>query len=623
MCSSAFASTLMAEPRMADAFDATQFLASLTHRPGVYRMLNAQDQVLYVGKARDLKRRVSSYFGSKAHHPKTQALMRVVDHVEVTVTASEQEALLLEYNLIKAHAPRFNVLLRDDKSYPYIRVTTHQAYPRFEFHRGSRKAPGQYFGPFPSAGRVRDVLTQLQKLFRVRQCRDSFFANRSRPCLQHQIGRCTAPCVELVEEGEYGRDVTNAMRFLAGRNEQVLDDLVSRMESASARRAYEDAARIRDQIASVREVQATQVVAGKGAADLDAVAVHSEGGVHCVSLVMIRGGRVLGSRNWFPRVPAGQEAAEILEAFCIQHYFEQAAPAEVLLSAAVENAGLLAEVLAERAGHGVAVRHRVRTTRRRWLEMAHDNARAAARQRLAASAGLAAQFTALGEVLELEATPARIECFDISHTAGESAVASCVVWGPDGALKSEYRRFNMREAGEGDDYGAITEAVGRRYLRIQRAEAPLPDLILIDGGRGQVAAARAALEELQLEALPLVGVSKGMGRKPGRESLHRLEARDALSLPGDSPALHLIQQIRDEAHRFAIAGHRQRRGRARQGSVLDEISGVGPRRRRALLQQFGGLQGLRRANVEDLAGVRGISRDLAQKIFDHFHGGGD
>mgnify|MGYP001828706957 CR=1 FL=1 len=602
-------------------FNAKRFLATLTHRPGVYRMLDADGKVLYVGKARDLKRRVASYFGAKAHHPKTQALMRLVDRVEVTVTASEQEALLLEYTQIKAHAPRYNVLYRDDKSYPYIRVTTHQDYPRFEFHRGSRKAPGRYFGPYPSAGNLREVLGQLQKLFRVRQCRDAFFLNRTRPCLQYQIHRCTAPCVDLVTREDYRRDVDNAMQFLSGRNEQVLDDLVTRMESAAADLDYEGAARIRDQIAAVRQVQATQVVAGKQALNLDVIGVHSEAGLNCLVLLMIRGGRVLGSRALFPKVAGAPEAAELVEAFIAQHYFSQPAPPELLVSTLPDNADLLGEVLTERAGHRVAVRSNVRGTRRRWLAMAADNARESTRLRLAANAGLGQQFEALGEALGLDASPERIECFDISHTGGEGTVGSCVVWTAQGAAKSDYRRYNIREAAEGDDYAAMSELVRRRYLRVQRGEAPVPDLVLIDGGPGQLSAACDALEELQFEGLTLVAVAKGHGRKPGREQLHRLGESAPLRLPADSPALHLVQQIRDEAHRFAITGHRQRRGLARQGSTLDQIAGVGPQRRRALLQRFGGLQGLKRASVDDLAAVRGVSRDLARRILEFFHGG--
>lgn len=601
-------------------FDAQRFLATLTHRPGVYRMLDAQGRVVYVGKARDLKRRVSSYFGAKAHHPKTQALMRIVNRVEVTVTASEHEALLLEHTQIKEHSPRYNVLYRDDKSYPYIRVTTHQEYPRFEFHRGSRKAPGRYFGPYPNAGNLRQVLGQLQKLFRVRQCRDSFFANRTRPCLQYQIHRCTAPCVGLVSRTDYARDVNTAMRFLSGRDEQVVDELVGRMEAAAGDLDFESAAKIRDQIAAVRQVQATQVVAGKTVQELDVIAVYGKAGVYCLVLLMIRGGRVLGSRALFPKVTGEPETAELLEAFVAQHYFEQAPPREVLVATELENAALLGEVLTERAGYRVEVRHNVRGMRRRWLEMATENARESTRLRLAANVGLVQQFQALGEALNLEATPERIECFDVSHTGGEGTVASCVVWSVQGPLKADYRRFGIRTAGAGDDYAAMNEAVRRRYLRVQRGEAPLPDLVLIDGGPGQLKAAHAALEELQFDDLPLVGVAKGAGRKAGREQLYRLEESAPLRLAADSPALHLVQQVRDEAHRFAIAGHRQRRAKTSQGSALDQIPGVGPQRRRALLRSFGGLQGLKRANVEDLAGVRGISHELAQRIFDFFHG---
>lgn len=608
-------------PSDAPAFDAKRFLATLTHRPGVYRMLDAEGTVIYVGKARDLKRRVSSYFGAKAHHPKTQALMRVTERVDVTVTASEQEALLLEYTQIKEHTPRYNVLYRDDKSYPYIRVTTHQDYPRFEFHRGSRKPPGQYFGPYPSAGNLRQVLGQLQKLFQVRQCRDSFFANRTRPCLQHQIRRCTAPCVDLVSQADYRRDVENAMRFLSGRNEQVLDDLVERMEHASSALDFEGAAQIRDQIAAVRQVQATQIVAGKNARDLDVVAVHTESGLNCLALLMVRGGRVLGSRALFPRVAGAPEPAELIDAFIAQHYFEQSAPPEVVVSEPLDNAELLGAVLSERAGHRVAIRHNVRGTRRQWLQMAGDNARESARLRLAANTGLGKQFVALGEVLELEGPPERVECFDISHTGGEGTVASCVVWNAQGAAKSDYRRYNIRDAASGDDYAAMAEVVRRRYIRVQRGEAPVPDVILIDGGPGQLRAAQEALEEIQFAGPALVAVAKGAGRKAGREQLHLPGAAAPLRLPPDSPALHLIQQVRDEAHRFAITGHRQRRGRARQGSTLDQIPGVGAQRRRALLQRFGGLQGLKRASVDDLAGVHGISRALAQRIFDFFHGG--
>ncbi len=606
---------------MSEPFDPKAFTRSLTHKPGVYQMFDEHGRVLYVGKARDLQRRVSSYFGSRAHLPKTQALMNQVHRVEVTVTGSEQEALLLEYNLIKEHSPRFNVLLRDDKSYPYIRLTADQTFPRFEFHRGARKAPHRYFGPFPGAGAVRQVLAQVQKLFRVRQCRDSFFENRTRPCLQYQIQRCTAPCVGLVGETDYARDVTNAVRFLEGRNDAVLSDLVARMEQASDAQQYEEAARLRDQIAAIRKIQATQVVSGTRTREADVLAIHDECGTVCVALLMIRGGRVLGSRKLFPTSGHTTDPGEILEAVIIQHYFTQPAPAELLVNLPVANRELLEAALGTRAGRRVAIRERCRGIRRQWIQMALDNARQAAQQRRATRASLQIQFAALGESLDLDEIPERIECFDISHTAGEGTVASCVVWNPQGADKAAYRRYNIRDAATGDDYAAITEAVRRRYERVQRSGTRLPDLVLIDGGKGQLRAAQNALEELQLSELELAAVAKGPARRAGQERIFRPGQPTALSLPPDSAALHLIQQIRDEAHRFAITAHRQRRTRKRRTSSLEEIHGLGPKRRRSLLQQFGGLQGVRQAGVEDLASVRGISRALANRIFEHFHGG--
>jgi len=603
------------------AFDVPTFVRSLAHRPGVYRMLDAAGTVLYVGKARDLRRRVGSYFTRGGLDGKTQALLQAAARIEVTVTGTEQEALLLEYNLIKAHRPRFNVVLRDDKSYPYIHVTTDQPFPRFEFHRGSRKGPGRYFGPFPNAGAVRLMLQQLQKIFRVRQCTDSFFANRSRPCLQHQIHRCTAPCVGLVGGEEYRRDVENAMRFIEGRNAEVLDDLVRRMEDSSTRLDFERAAQYRDQIADIRRVQEQQVIAAGAAADLDAVAAVEGGGAPCVAVLMIRGGRVLGSRAFHPRAAAGTTPGEVLQAFLLQHYLEQPAPPEVLVRGVVPGAEALALALAGRAGHPVAIRGNVRGTRRRWLDLAAENARQAAASRATAAATVAEQRAALAEALGLGAPPERIECFDISHTQGGETVASCVVFGPAGATRSDYRRFNIRDVAAGDDYGALAEAVRRRYLRVKAGEAPLPDLLLVDGGRGQLARVEAELRELGLDGLPLAAVAKGEGRRPGYERVFRPGAGQPIAIPADSPALHLIQQVRDEAHRFAITGHRLRRGKARTGSALESIAGLGPARRRALLQQFGGLQGIGRAGIDDLARTPGISRALAERIYDRFHEG--
>ena len=606
---------------MDEPFDSKAFLASLTNRPGVYRMLAGESTVLYVGKARDLRKRVSTYFGSKAHHPKTQALMAQTERVEVTVTGTEQEALLLEYNLIKEHHPRFNVVLRDDKSYPWIFVSTQQDFPRFEFHRGSRKAAGRFLGPWPNAGSVRESLTQLQKLFRVRQCSETFFANRTRPCLQYQIKRCTAPCVGLVSAEDYQQDVDDAVLFLEGGNSAVLSSLIARMERASGELDYERAAVLRDQVVLIRRIQAEQVIAGTGIDEADVLGVHQEQGQACIAVVLIRGGRVLGSRTWFPRVAFDTDPNEIISAFIGQHYVHEEPPAEILVPEAPLDGPILEAALQARNPRGVRIRHGVRGTRKRWLEMAATNAAQGLASRLAAGASLRVQLDNLAESLGLEEVPQRIECFDISHTGGDETVASCVVFGPDGPIKSDYRRFNIRGVPPGDDYGAMSQAVERRFARIRRGESPMPDLILIDGGQGQVERARAALEEFQLAHLPLIGVSKGRDRRVGDEQLVIPGEPTARTLPKDSPALLLIQQIRDEAHRFAILGHRQRRARARTTSSLESIEGLGPQRRRALLRQFGGLQGIRQAGVADLATVHGISRVLAQRIYDHLHGG--
>jgi excinuclease ABC subunit C len=584
-------------------------------------MLDARDNVIYVGKARDLKKRVTTYFGSKAFQPKTQALMNNTLRVEVTVTGTEQEALLLEYNLIKEHRPRFNVLLRDGKSYPYIRVTLEQAFPRFEFHRGARNSRSRYFGPFPSAGAVRQTLGQLQKLFLVRQCRDSFYSNRSRPCLQYQIKRCSAPCVGLIDEKPYRKDVDNAVRFLSGKNDAVLADLQNRMDRAAEDLNYEHAAQYRDQIAAIKKIQAGQVVSGSRMKDADVLSAHLQHGVCCVTVLMIRGGRMLGSRNFYPRISAHTEIAEVLSAFIVQHYFSQAAPAEILVNAAVDEHALLEQVLGERVGYKLAIRWNVRGHRRRWLEIAASTAQQGLASHQAANAGLDAQLQSLTDLLGLDDIPERIECFDISHTSGDQTVASCVVFGRSGAIKSDYRRFNIRGITAGDDYAAMAQAAERRYLRVKQGEAPIPDLIMIDGGRGQLARAAEVLDELQLGDSQLISVAKGQGRKAGREKIYANGEDQPVAVPADSAAMHLIQQIRDEAHRFAITGHRQRRGKAKRTSVLESIPGLGPGRRKALLRQFGGLQGVKRSGIEDLAKVRGISKALAQRIYDRFHGG--
>jgi excinuclease ABC subunit C len=603
----------------ATPFDLKTFLASLPAKPGVYRMLAADETILYVGKARHLKNRVTSYFRGRAHSEKTQALLTQVARIEVTVTASETEALLLEFNLIKRHRPRYNVLLKDDKSFPFIHLTAHE-YPRLVYFRGTRKQPGRFFGPYPSSVAARETLQLLQKLFRIRPCEDSYFANRSRPCLQYQIQRCVAPCVGLISREAYARDVADAIKVLEGRNDEVVTDLRRRMDEASERLQFEEAARLRDQIAMLKQVQASQAVSRIAGQDTDAVAVAGAGSDFCISIVFLRGGRNLGSTNYFTRGGLGGEA-EALGAFLGQYYLAREAPSEILVSHAVEDCDVLESVLTDRSHHAVHVRSNVRGTRARWLEMARANAELGLKMKAASRAGLAEQFAALGAELGLDHVPGRLECFDVSHTMGESAIASCVVMGPEGPIKGDYRRFNLRDLTPGDDYAGMRQAVARHFARVARGESPMPDVLLIDGGPGQLQVALEALEEIGVRPTITLGVAKGVDRRAGQEHLFLAGQDTPLILPAGSPALRLIQRVRDEAHRFAIAGHRKARDRTRRESFLEEIAGLGPARRRELLKAFGGLQGVKQASVEDLAKVQGISRALAERIYEHMNPG--
>jgi excinuclease ABC subunit C len=602
-------------------FDSKSFLANVSQRPGVYRMLGADDEVLYVGKARNLKNRLTTYFVGKAQSAKTMAMVAQIANVEVTVTASETEALLLEYNLIKRHKPRFNVALRDDKSFPYLYISTDHDYPRVSFYRGARKMPGRFFGPYPNARATRETSLLLQKLFLIRPCTDTFFANRSRPCLQYQIKRCSGPCVGLISKEDYAQDVADAIKVLEGRGTELLEDLGRRMEQASVELQFERAARLRDQIHGIKAIHSTQSVAGDTEHDIDAVALASESGDHCVSIVFVRGGRNLGSKNFFPKAGLA-EAGELLSGFLSQYYLGRDAPAEILISEAIEDADLLEATLSEKMERTVRIRNQVRGVRARWLEMARTNAKLGLQMKRATEATTQEQLQGIAEVFELPQPPARIECFDISHTMGERTVASCVVFGPEGSLKTDYRRFNIEGIAPGDDYGAMRQALMRRYARIQKGEVPMPDLLLIDGGPAQLGEAVRVLSELGIDGLTVAGIAKGADRRPGQERLF-LVGQDVPSiLPPDSPVLHLIQRIRDEAHRFAIAGHRHRRAKARRESILETVPGLGPRKRRELLRQFGGLQGVARAGVQDLEKVHGISRKLAQSIYDTLHAGG-
>ena len=604
-------------------FEPKSFLQNLTHRPGVYQMLNAKHKIIYVGKALDLRKRVSSYFQRTPADAKTASMMELVANVEVTVTNTEAEALLLEYNLIKRHKPRFNVILRDDKSYPYIYVSTTHPYPRLQFHRGPRKGKGRYFGPYPSTNAVRKTLNELQKLFLVRQCQDSYFKNRTRPCLQYQIKRCTAPCVGYIDQATYGEDIDAAILFLEGKNRGVIDAMVERMERASDEQDYEQATRFRDQISRLKKVEAEQIVSRTAAKDLDIIAVASKNAVHCVTIIFIRNGKILGSRNHFPRLSVAATSQQIISGFLPQYYLGKEAPSEIIVECDINDRALLESTLAERSGHNVSIRYRVRGDRLRWLQLAATNADQGLKLQISSNATLRRQFGGLAELLQLEAPPERLECFDVSHTSGEATVASCVVFNQAGPLKSDYRRFNLSPESAGDDYAGMAEALRRRYTRIKKGEVPMPDILFVDGGKGQLAAALTVLDELELGWLQVIAVAKGRARKPGMEQLFLAGQSTPTILPGDSPALHLIQQIRDEAHRFAITGHRQRRAKARKSSRLEEIPGLGPKRRRELLKQFGGLQGVRGAGIDDLVKVRGISRALAEKIYGDLHLEGD
>ncbi len=600
------------------SFDPRTFLNTLTALPGVYRMLDQRGATLYVGKARNLKQRVASYFRENQASARIRSLVSGIYAIEVTVTHTETEALLLESTLIKQLQPRYNILLRDDKGYPYIHVTGGD-FPRLTLHRGAKRTPGRYFGPYPSANAVRDTLNLLQKTFRLRQCDDPFFRARSRPCLQYQIKRCTAPCVGLTDAEGYRRQLGDALLFLEGKSGQLVDELAQRMETAAAALDFEIAATYRDQIAELRQIQQRQHVEGESG-DLDVIACAVQGGQACVQVLVFRGGRLLGNRAFFPRLPEPDAAGAVLAAFLAQYYLDKAIPAELLVSHPPDEATLLAQALQERTGQRVAITVRVRGERARWLDMAQHNADQALTARLSSQAGMRQRLAALREALGIDHDLTRLECFDISHTQGEATVASCVVFGAEGPLKSDYRRYHIEGVTPGDDYAALHQALTRRYVRLRDEQGSLPDILFIDGGKGQLAQAQAVLETLSVTGVMMIGIAKGPERKPGLETLYLLEGNRPLILPADSAALHLAQQIRDEAHRFAITGHRQRRAKARTASALDEIPGIGPKRRQALLRQFGGLKQLTQAGVEDLAQADGVSAALAQRIYDAFHG---
>ena len=607
----------MPEPSCTE-FDGKAFASRLPTRPGVYLMRDIESTVLYVGKARNLRKRVASYFDAR---PKVERIMRMVarvSNVEVSLTRTEGEALLLENEWIKSLKPRYNILLRDDKSYPWIAMSTQHEFPQIAFHRGGRDKKKSYFGPYPSAGSVRESINLIQKLFRLRNCEDSYFAHRNRPCLQHQIKRCTAPCVGLVSREDYAAQVDDTTLFLQGKNQKVMTRLIARMELAAEAQEYESAAMFRDQINALKQMQAQQFVAASRG-DIDFIALAQQRGKSCVQLVSFRGGRNLGQRSHFPSQAEGREPGEVLDAFLGQYYQDRLAPAQLVLSHEVENQELLSVVFAEKAGLKVSIQAHPRGDRRHMLELAGANAMQALKMRLASRANMAIQFEAFAQLIGLDDTPESVDCFDISHTAGKQTVGSCVVFDVNGPVKSRYRRYNLKGVTPGDDYAAMKQVLTRRYGRLQKEEGSMPGMILIDGGKGQLKQALEVLGEFGLSGIPVMGVAKGRERRAGYEEWILPQPMRSYRPGPESPASHLVQQIRDEAHRFAITGHRGRRQKAATRSGLEKIPGIGPRRRRSLLNHFGGLQGVNKAGIEELSSVPGISRLLAEEIFRALH----
>jgi len=600
------------------AFDHQSFLKSLTQRPGIYQMLDGEGQVLYVGKAKNLKNRVTSYFRKTGLTPKTAALVKRIVQIDVTVTETETEALILEHNLIKQYRPQFNILMRDDKSYPYIFLSDRDQWPRLSFHRGPKKAKGTYFGPFPSVHAVRESMSFLQKTFRVRQCEDVFFKNRSRPCLQYQIKRCSAPCVGFVEPESYAEDVNLTRLYLDGKAEKILQQLEQDMEKSSLALEFEKAGEYRDQISALRQVQAQQMIE-KGRGTIDVVAGAVTDGQACVHMLYVRQGRILGSRSYYPKAPLAEKVSDLLDEFLPHLYLDGGGrpdlPKEILVNASLEGTEVLTAALKERIGRNIEIRDSVRGFRAKWIELAQRTAEQNLAGKLASKQTLQQRFESLRDTIGLDEIPERLECFDISHSSGEAVVASCVVFDSNGALKSDYRRFNIENITGGDDYAAMEQAIRRRYTRLMKGEGKLPDILLIDGGKGQIGIAKSVLADLGVVGVIVLGVAKGTTRKPGMETLILADQNNKVIARPQQAALHLIQQIRDEAHRFAITGHKQRRDKKRRTSALEGIPGVGPTRRRDLLKHFGGIVEVKKASVADLMKVTNINKKVAEAIY--------
>jgi excinuclease ABC subunit C len=593
------------------------FLDSVTTHPGVYQMLGGNGEVLYVGKARNLKKRLKSYFTKREQDTKTFALVKHIKDIQVTVTHSEADALLLECNLIKKYQPHYNILFRDDKSYPYIVIVDDQPYPYIDFYRGAKKKHGKYFGPYPSAGSVRETIHLIQKLFGLRLRKDKYYPNRARPCLQYQIGLCSGSCAGLISVTDYAQDVSHASLFLQGKNEEVLDDLNQKMEDASKQLKFELAAKLRDQIRKLRTIRAEQHVS-KNDGDVDVIGFADI----CIQLLVIRGGRILGSRAYFPSIPKNATPEEIISSFITQHYLDPThsdfLPKEIVIDFVLPDRTLLMQVLTQSARRKVTISQNVRSDRKKWLEIATKSAKQSKASFLLNKTSMEDRFNALQQELNFSHPIERIECFDISHTMGEATLASCVVFNTEGPVKSDYRRFNIKDITPGDDMAAMRQVLLRRYERLQKEQRRLPDLVLIDGGLPQLSGAKKVFQELNLSSIQMIGIAKGVSRRPGLETLY-FPDKTAIHLSSDSLGLHLIQQIRDEAHRFAITGHRQKRAKKRRTSFLEEIPGVGAKRRRELLRYFGGIQAINRASLLELTKVPGISQSLAQRIFAAIH----
>ncbi len=599
-------------------FDSKSFLSSLTHRAGTYQMMDAEASVLYVGKAKNLKKRVASYFRKTGISTKTAALVKRINDIDITVTETETEALILEQNLIKKHRPPFNILMRDDKSYPYIFLSDKDQWPRLSFHRGAKKRKGSYFGPYPSVNAVRESMSLLQRVFKVRQCEDSFFKNRSRPCLQYQINRCTGPCVDMTSQEDYDLNVDLTRQYLEGKSEKIMKQLERDMEIASTDMKFEQAAEKRDQIKALRQVQSQQVIE-KGRGVIDVIAASIEKGQACIHILFIRQGRILGSRSYYPKIPLSETVEDLLSEFLPQIYLNGSGrsdiPKEIITNASFDGSEALSNALQQFVDRAVLIKQSIRGTRAKWMELALRTSSLNLSAKLVSTQTINQRFEALRSTLDLENIPERIECFDVSHSSGEATVASCVVFDSSGPVKNEYRKFNIDGIGANDDYAAMDQALRRRYKRLVNGEGRVPDILLIDGGKGQLGIAREALSEMGVVGVMIVGVAKGSTRKAGFETLILADENRVVAAP-DQAALHLIQQIRDEAHRFAITGHKQRRDKKRRMSSLEGIPGVGPKRRRDLLKHFGGIVEVRKASVADLMKVTNINKHVAEAIYD-------